>query len=95
MVFVFHLKHTKKKKINKNVKEKKMSGDWNILELRRWIYTHRDTNGRVMKEYLEGLETFMHQADSTPVAHENGKMFCPCRKCNNSKLATRENKWKH
>ena len=50
---------------------------------------------RVMKEYLAGLETFMHQADSTPLAQESDKMFCPCRKCNNSKLANRENVWKH
>ena len=56
---------------------------------------HKDANGRVTKEYLEGLETFMHQAESTPLAQESGKMFCLCRKCNNSKLTNRENFWKH
>ena len=69
-----------------------MSGDGNIMEFRS---TYRDANGRETKEYLEGLETFMHQADSTPLTQESGKMFCPCRKCNNSKLATRRNVWKH
>ena len=59
------------------------------------MYMHRDANGRVTKEYLAGLETFMHQADSTPLAQESGKMFYPCRKCNNSKLTKRENVWKH
>ncbi|KAL0663679.1 hypothetical protein Bca4012_100516 [Brassica carinata] len=68
-----------------------MSASWNIFELRRWMYMHRNANERVTKEYLEGLETFMHQADFTPHAQESGKMFCPCRKCNNSKLANREN----
>ena len=72
-----------------------MSGDGNIIEFRRWMYTQRNANGRVMKEYLEGLETFMHQTDSTPLAQESCKMFCPCRKCNNSKLETRENVCKH
>ena len=61
------------------MKEKKLSGGGNIFELRRWMYTHTDNNGRVTKEYLEGLETFMHQADSTPVAQKSGKMLCPCR----------------
>src|SRR5690606_40946629 len=50
---------------------------------------------REWRENLEGLETFMHQAYSTPLAQECGKMFCPCWKCNNSKLTTRENVWKH
>ena len=72
-----------------------MCSDGNIFELRRWMYMHRDGNGRVTKEFLEGLETFMYQADSTPLALESGKMLCPCRKCNNSKLALRENVWKH
>ena len=71
-----------------------MLSNGNIIDFRRWMYTHRDANGRVTKEYLEGLETFMHQADSTLLAQESGKMFCPCRKCNNSKLATHENVWK-
>uniref|UniRef100_A0A0D3AMF5 Uncharacterized protein n=1 Tax=Brassica oleracea var. oleracea TaxID=109376 RepID=A0A0D3AMF5_BRAOL len=54
-----------------------MSGLENIFELRRWMYMHRDANGRVTKEYLAGLERFMHQADSTPLAQESGKIFCP------------------
>ena len=60
------------------------------------MYTHRDAaTGRVTKQFLDGLETFIHQADSTPLTQESGKMFCPCRKCNNSKLAYREIVWKH
>jgi len=72
-----------------------MSGSGNIFELRRWMYMHRDAKGRVTKEYLVGLETLMHQADSTPFVQENGKMFCSCRKCNNLKLTNRENVRKH
>ena len=66
-----------------------MLGDENIFELGKWMYTYRDANGRVTKEYLEGMETFMHQEDSTQLAQESGKMLCLCRKCNNSKLETR------
>ena len=33
MAFVFHLKYTKLKEKTKNVREKKMSGDRNIVEL--------------------------------------------------------------
>ena len=90
-MFEHHFKHTN----NKKRERKKMAGSGTIYELRKWMYMHRDANGRVTKEYLAGLETFMHQADSTPLAQESGKMFCPCRKCNNSKLANRENVWKH
>ncbi|KAL0733345.1 hypothetical protein Bca4012_009555 [Brassica carinata] len=54
-----------------------MSGSGNIYELRRWMYMHRDANGRVTKEYLAGLETFMHQTDSTPLAQESGKETVP------------------
>ena len=48
------------------------------------MYTHIDANGRVTKDYLEGPETFMLQPDSTPLANESGKMFCPGQKCKNS-----------
>ena len=37
-----------------------MSGDENIFELQRVMYTHIDANRKVTKEYLKGLETFMH-----------------------------------
>ncbi|KAL0742840.1 hypothetical protein Bca4012_084353 [Brassica carinata] len=36
------------------------------------MYMHRDANGRVTKEYLEGLEIFIHQADSTSLTQESG-----------------------
>lgn len=52
-----------------------MSGSGNVYELRRWMYMHRDANGRVTKEYIAGLETFMHQADSTPLALEAVRCF--------------------
>ena len=29
-----------------------MAGSGNIYELRKWMYMHRDANGRVTKEYL-------------------------------------------
>ena len=90
-MFEHHFKHTN----NKKRERKKMVGSGTIYELRKWMYMHRDANGRVTKEYIAGLETFMHQADSTPLAQESGKMFCPYRKCNNSKVANRENVWKH
>ncbi|CAN6870712.1 unnamed protein product [Brassica oleracea] len=44
------------------------------------MYMHRDANGRVTKEYLAGLERFMHQADSTPLAQESACLFHKSKK---------------
>ncbi|WZZ57339.1 hypothetical protein YC2023_057446 [Brassica napus] len=54
-----------------------MAGSGTIYELRKWMYMHRDANGRVTKEYLVGMETFMHQVDSTPLAQESGQETVP------------------
>ena len=67
----------------------------NIYELRSWMYSHKDSAGRVTDAFLSGLETYMYQAGYTPISHESGKMFCICRKCKNSKFACTETVWKH
>ena len=72
-----------------------MAGGGSIYELRSWMYLHKDSDGRVTNAFLSGLETFMHQAGCTPITQESGKMFCPCRKCKNSKFARSETVWKH
>ena len=79
----------------KKKSKKKMAGGGSIYELRSWMYLHKDSDGRVTNAFLSGLETFMHQAGCTPITQESGKMFCPCRKCKNSKFARSETVWKH
>ena len=87
-------KNPKKKNFKKKSK-KKMAGGGSIYELRSWMYLHKDSDGRVTNAFLSGLETFMHQPGCTPITQESGKMFCPCRKCKNSKFARSETVWKH
>ncbi|WZZ77300.1 hypothetical protein YC2023_097872 [Brassica napus] len=77
-------KKNQKKKIFKTKFKKKMACGGSIYELRR-----------VTNAFLSGLETFMHQAGCTPITQESGKMFCPYRKCKNSKFARSETVWKH
>ena len=72
-----------------------MVGGGSIYELRSWMYLHKDSDGRVTNAFLNGLETFMHQAGCTPITQESGKMFCPCSKCKNSKFARSETVWNH
>ncbi|XP_056841656.1 uncharacterized protein LOC130494856 [Raphanus sativus] len=59
------------------------------------MYAHKDSSGRVTDEFLSGAEIFMYQAGQTPLTNETGKMFCPCRKCNNTKFAASDTVWKH
>ncbi|XP_056847467.1 uncharacterized protein LOC130498122 [Raphanus sativus] len=59
------------------------------------MYAHKDSSGRVTDEFLSGAEIFMYQAGQTPLTKETGKMFCPCRKCNNTKFAASDTVWKH
>lgn len=80
----------KRKKIKIKKKRKKMSDDINIYKLQSWMYTHKDYAGRVTNAFLNGLETFMYQVGCTPIAHESGKMLCPCRKGKNAKFACSE-----
>jgi hypothetical protein len=37
----------------------------------------------------------MYQASQTELTLESGKMFCPCRKCKNTKFARTETVWNH
>ena len=37
---------------------KKMADDGNIYKLRSWMYSHKDSEGRVTNAFLGGLETF-------------------------------------
>lgn len=64
--------HTKKKE-HKNVKHKKISSDGNIYELRNWMYTHKDSDMRVTKEFFNGLEIFMFKDGCTLITQESGK----------------------
>ena len=59
------------------------------------MYAHKDSSGRVTEEFLNGAEMFMYHAGQTSLTLETGKMFCPCRKCNNTKFAASETVWKH
>ena len=83
------------KKNSKNKFLKKVADDGNIYELQSWMYSHNDSDGRVTNAFLSGLETFMYQADSTPITQERSNMLCPCQKCKNSKFAHSETVWKH
>ena len=67
----------------------------NIYKLRNWMYSHKYSAGRVTDAFLSGLEIFTYHADCTQIMQENGKMFCPCRKCKNSKNLRSETVWKH
>ena len=67
----------------------------NICELRSWMYAHKDSSGRVTEEFLKGAEMFMYHVGQTSLTLETGKMFCPCRKCNNTKFVASETVWKH
>ena len=35
-----------------------MADDGNIYKLRSWMYSHKDSEGRVTNAFLGGLETF-------------------------------------
>ncbi|XP_048611827.1 topless-related protein 4 [Brassica napus] len=48
-----------------------MADGGNIHELRSWMYSHKDSEGRVTNAFLSGLETFMYQAGSTPLTQES------------------------
>ena len=59
------------------------------------MYMHKDLADEVTNAFFNGLETFMYQAGFRPITQERNKMLCPCRKCNNIKIARSENVWKH
>ncbi|KAL0844562.1 hypothetical protein Bca101_017808 [Brassica carinata] len=69
----------RKKKLKTHNFKKKMADGYNIYEIRSWMYSHKDSAGRVTETFLRGLETFMQQAGSTPLTQESGKMLRPCR----------------
>ena len=72
-----------------------MSNGGNIYVIRSWIYAHKDSAGVVTDEFLNGAEIFMYKATKTLLTQETSKMFCPCRKCKNTKFARSETVWKH
>lgn len=72
-----------------------MASGSNIYELRSWMYAHKDSDGVVINEFLNGVEIIMYQARNTPIMQETSTMFCPCRKCKNTKFSRSEMVWKH
>ena len=81
--------------MHKKKRERVKKKPRNIYELRSWMYAHKDSSGRVTKEFLNGAEMLMYHAGQTSLTLEMGKMLCPCRKCNNTKFAASETVWKH
>ena len=41
---------------------------------------------QVSETFCQGLESFMEFAKNQPLFLENGKLFCPCYKCDNERL---------
>ncbi|KAL1204279.1 hypothetical protein V5N11_002255 [Cardamine amara subsp. amara] len=72
-----------------------MSSASDVRRERRWMYKHKDYDGNVTQDFINGLEIFMYQAGQTPLTIETGKMFCPCRKCKNTRFVHSETVWRH
>ncbi|KAL1225345.1 hypothetical protein V5N11_009004 [Cardamine amara subsp. amara] len=72
-----------------------MSSASDVRRQRRWMYMHKDSDGNVTQEFINGLEIFMYQAGQTPLTIETGKMFCRCQKCKNTRFALSDTVWKH
>ncbi|KAL1205530.1 hypothetical protein V5N11_026714 [Cardamine amara subsp. amara] len=72
-----------------------MSSGSDVRRERRWMYKHKDSDGNVTQDFINGLEIFMYQAGQTPLTIETGKMFCPCRKCKNTRFVHSETVWRH
>lgn len=88
--------HTKNK-TRKHLKREnqKIASDGNIYELQSWMNMHKDSDTRVTKEFLNGLQIFMYQAEVHWIKQETDKMLCPCRKYNNRKFTLSKTIWKH
>ena len=59
------------------------------------MYAHKDSAGRVTSKFLNRAEIFLYHAGKTSFTQETCKMFCPRRKCKNTKFAQSETVWKH
>lgn len=70
---IFEIEIYIKKKEYKNVKYKKILSDGNIYELRNWMYTYKDFDMRVIKEFFNGLEIFMFKDGCILITQESGK----------------------
>ena len=67
-----------------------------IYRAREWMYNRVDeVTGEIKKEYKEGLTGFMQFATNQEISREQGKMSCPCSKCDNEKFINIETVWKH
>lgn len=68
----------------------------NIYKAREWMYKRVDeVTGEIKMEYKEGLTGFMQFATNQDISREQGKMSCPCSKCDNEKFINIETVWKH
>lgn len=66
-----------------------------IFNFRRWMYDQWDSNGQISKEFAEGLNEFMRFAGNQEITLREGKTFCPCIRCDNSKFIPIERVWNH
>lgn len=66
-----------------------------VCNLRRWMYIHKDSEGNITKEFINGLEIFMYQAGNTQLTLKTDKMLCPCWKRKNTTFALNDIVWNH
>ena len=59
------------------------------------MYDQWDSNGQISKEFAEGLNEFMRFAGNQEITLREGKTFCPCIRCDNSKFIPIERVWNH
>lgn len=50
-------------------------------------YIHTKALMEELQRNFSMVWRFMFHVDRTPIMYESGKMFCPCRKCKNTKNA--------
>ncbi|XP_020878682.1 uncharacterized protein LOC110227712 isoform X2 [Arabidopsis lyrata subsp. lyrata] len=60
-------------------------GHHEIYVRRAWMYQHKDSNGMVTSEFVDGLEEFLENGNQMSLTQESGEIPCPCRKCKNGK----------
>ena len=88
---MIHLQSTDRYKVKKTAL--KMSS--HIFNFRRWMYDQWDSNGQISKEFAEGLNEFMRFAGNQEITLREGKTFCLCIRCDNSKFIPIERVWNH
>ncbi|XP_048616891.1 uncharacterized protein LOC106435483 [Brassica napus] len=73
-----------------------MSLNNDIKIARKWMYERIDgSTNQVSETFCQGLESFMEFAKKQPLFLENGKLFCPCYKCDNGRLLEEKSVWSH